>query len=151
MIRFQIDRTIARPRAEVFERLADIGAYGGWLPRSIIFRGARLTTPESVPGHDVAYHETTPIGTFSGRIVEFEPPETIAFVTPMILMGRCVFESRPRYVLEEAGDATVVHHVAEGQFHGPWRLLEPAGRRLARYERTRVMDELVKSFQTALH
>jgi uncharacterized protein YndB with AHSA1/START domain len=149
MIRFQVDRTIARPRAEVFERLADVGAYSSWLPRSIIFRGGWFATPDSNPGSGVAYDEKTPLGTFSGRIVEFEPPEIVTFVTPMILMGRRVFESRPRYVLRETDRATVVHHFAEGEFYGPWRLLEPAGLRLARYERTRIMDELAKSFQTA--
>ena len=74
MITFQVARTIARPRAEVFERLAAVGAYGSWLPRSIIFRGGWFATPDSNPGNGVAYDEKTPLGTFSGRIVEFEPP-----------------------------------------------------------------------------
>jgi uncharacterized protein YndB with AHSA1/START domain len=146
MIRFQIDRTIPRPRQEVFDRLAEIGAYGAWLPPSVIFRGARFRTPGSVPDVDVAYAEHTPLGTFAGRIVEFDPPRAIAFATPMVLLGRRVFESRPRYVLEHTGAATVVHHFAEGEFLGSWRVFEPAGRRLARYERTRVMDALVRSF-----
>lgn len=149
MINFQVRRIIERPRTEVFARLANIGAYDSWLPRSIIFRGGSLRTPGSVPAEHTVYAERTPIGTFSGEIVEFEPPEKIAFVTPMILMGRRVFESRPRYVLEATDSATIVHHFAEGEFFGPGRMFEPAGQRLARYERTRVMDELVASFETA--
>ena len=127
MITFQVDRTIARPRAEVFERLADVGAYGSWLPRSILFRGGWFATPDSNPGSGVAYDEKTPLGTFSGKIVEFEPPETIAFVTPMILMGRRVFESRPRYVLCETDHATVVHHFAEASSTGRGGCSSPLG------------------------
>lgn len=146
MITFRVERTIARPRAEVFARLADVDAYRSWLPTSVIFRGGAFTAPGTNPRRNVAYVEKTPLGSFPGRIVAYEPPAMIALQTPMILMGRCVFESRPRYVLDEADGATVVHHFAEGEFYGPWRVFEPGGRRLARYERTRIMDALTRSF-----
>lgn len=147
MIQFLVEQQIERPREEVFRRLADIDAYSDWLPNSVIFRGGELERGSEVR-LGTRYQEKTPIGTFWGEIVEYQPPAVIAFRTPMTLMGRGpVFESRPKYVLESTHAGTIVHHYAEGEFFGGWQMFEFAGRRLAHYERNRTVDALAGSFE----
>lgn len=131
----------------MFERLADIDGYGAWLPDSVIFRGGELSDPDSDIRVGTSYLEKTTLGTFLGEVTAYEPPATIAFLTPMKLVGSRVFESRPRYELEETEQGTLVHHFAEGEFFGGWQIFEFAARRLAMHERTRTVDALAESFK----
>ena len=149
MIRFEITRLIERPREEVFARLANIDGYNEWLSHSRIFRGTTVRAGANPIGPGTRFEDQTPVGVFEGEILEYVPPQRIAFRQILSWMGGPVFESRPAYLLGSSHAGTDVLHVAEGEVFGAYRLIEPYVRQLAVEERTRTLDALEQSFQVS--
>jgi hypothetical protein len=56
-------------------------------------------------------------------------------------------EARPQFFLEEAGDTTMLHHVAEGDLFGMMRLMKPVAALMARSERSRTVASLRRSLE----
>lgn len=145
VVRFESQSVIRRPVHEVFDRLADLPAYQGWMHRSGLFRRCVLTSQGPVRA-GTTYVDSTRMGRFAGEVTEFAPPTRIAFRETLSWFGSPVSQARPEYVLEGDENATVVHHVAVGELYGVMRLFKPAAGWMANRERSRTLDSLARSF-----
>ena len=117
---FQLEMTVTRPRAEVFDYLADVRNTPAWY--SAIRSAEQLDG--TAPGPRAAYRisRQLPGGTTEDivRTLEFDPPRVFAFGTDS---GRTPF--RYRYSLEGDEAATTVHLDAAIELSGPASLLGP--------------------------
>ena len=57
-------------------------------------------------------------------------------------------EARPEYSLEADQEATIVHHVAQGELFGWMRLMKPVAALLAKSERARTLRSLKRSLES---
>ena len=146
IVRFESRTVIQRPVSEVFERLADLPGYRGWMHRPGLFRGCRLTSELPVR-RGTTYADSTRMGTFDGEVTEFVSPTRIAFRETLRWFGSDLMEARPVYILEADRDRTIVHHVAEGELFGMMRLMKPVAALLARSERARTVESLRRSLE----
>jgi uncharacterized protein YndB with AHSA1/START domain len=146
-VRYEARTTIDRPIGDVFARLADLGDYRSWMHRTGLFRRSGQTSDGPV-GAGTAYFDATRMGTFRGRITDYEPPSRLGFRETLRLFGSEVMEARPAYFLEADCDSTIVHHVAEGELFGLMRVMKPMAALLARSERTRTVESLRRSLES---
>jgi len=145
-VRHESRTVIRRPVGVVFERLADLQGYGRWMHRTGLFRRCGLTSENPVR-LGTTYFDATWMGTFEGEVTEFVAPSRIAFREELRWFGSPATRARPEYVLEEDGDATVVHHVAVGELVGWARIMKPAAALMAKVERTRTLRSLRRSLE----
>ena len=148
IVRFESHTVIQRPVSEVFERLADLPGYGGWMHRTGLFRGCRLTSELPIR-QGTTYVDSTRMGAFDGEVTEFVPSTRIAFRETLRWFGSPMTEARPEYSLEGDGSATAVHHVAVGELYGWMRFMKPAAALLANLERSRTLRSLKRSLESA--
>ncbi len=146
-VRYETRTTIDRPIGDVFARLADIDGYRTWMHRTGLFRRSG-ETPDGPRGPETTYFDATRMGTFRGRITDYQPPSRIGFSETLRWFGSDVMEARPEYLLEADRDTTIVHHVAEGELFGLMRLMKPVAALLARSERTRTVKSLRRSLES---
>lgn len=146
-VRYETRTTIDRPIGDVFARLADLDGYRTWMHRAGLFRRSGQTS-DGPQGPGTPYFDATRMGTFRGRITDYEPPSRIGFRETLRLFGFDVMEARPEYFLEADEDSTVVHHIAEGELFGLMRLMKPVAALLARSERTRTIKSLRRSLES---
>jgi len=146
-VRYEARTTIDRPISDVFARLADLDGYRTWMRRTGLFRRSGRTSDGPV-GLGTGYFDATRMGTFHGRVSDYEPPARIGFRETLHLFGSDLMEARPEYVLEADGGTTIVHHVAEGELFGPMRLMKPVAALLARSERARTIESLRRSLES---
>ena len=90
---------IQRPISEVFERLADLPGYGGWMHRTGLFRECSLTSEVPIR-QGTTYVDSTRMGRFDGEVIEFVPPTRIAFRETLRWFGSPMTQARPEYTLE---------------------------------------------------
>ena len=148
-IRFESRTRIGRPTSVVFDRLADLPSYQGWMHRTGLFRRCGLVSEGPVQS-GTEYFDATRMGTFNGRVTAFQPPSRIAFVETLRLFGSDVMEARPEFSLEKDDlDGTLLHHVAEGRLFGIMRLMKPFAALMAKAERTRTVESLRRSLERA--
>lgn len=143
-VRFESRTVIQRPISEVFELLADLPGYGGWMHRTGLFRGCRLTSEIPIR-KGTTYVDSTRMGAFDGEVTEFAAPTRIAFRETLHWFGSPMTQARPEYFLEEKETATVVHHVAVGELYGWMRFMKPAAAWMANRERSRTLNSLKRS------
>ncbi len=146
-VRYETRATVHRPIGQVFARLADVDGYGAWMRRTGLFRRSAGTSNGPL-GLGSTYVDATRMGTFHGRVSEFDPPARIGFQETLHWFGSDLMEARPAYVLEEDGDTTIVHHVAEGELFGVMRLMKPVAAWMARGERARTLESLRRSLES---
>jgi uncharacterized protein YndB with AHSA1/START domain len=146
-VRYETRTTIDRPVGEVFARLVDLDGYRTWMHRTGLFRRSGQTS-DGVPGPGTTYFDATRMGTFRGRITEYQAPSRIAFREKLRMFGSDLMEARPEYLLEADGKRTVVRHVAEGDLFGPMRLMKPVAELMARSERSRTLNSLRRSLES---
>lgn len=144
MIAFQMDRVIERPIEAVFDRLADIDGYRDWMSRDGLF-GDSEQISEGPIDVGTEFYDISSLGRLRGEVTDFERSRRLGFRQVLRRKGTPIFESRPSYVLEPTAEGTTVHHHAEAEFHGLFKILEPVGYFVARRERTRVLDSLERS------
>jgi uncharacterized protein YndB with AHSA1/START domain len=145
-IRYETRTTIDRPISEVFARLADMDGYRRWMHHTGLFRRAGQTSGGPL-GLGSAYFDATRMGTFRGEVTDYEPPSRIGFRETLRWFGSDLMEARPQFFLEEAGDTTMLHHVAEGDLFGMMRLMKPVAALMARSERSRTVASLRRSLE----
>lgn len=146
MIHIEIDALIDRPMEEVFDRLADLNGYNAWMPRSGLFRESEQTSGERV-GLGTTFRDRINYGEAIGEIVDFRRPRSVGFRQTVKLFGLPCLESRPRYTLEEEG-RTRVHHVAEGNCRGVFKIFEGAFAKIAESERRKTLIGLKRSLES---
>ncbi|MEW1955325.1 SRPBCC family protein [Terrabacter sp. NPDC080008] len=154
VVRFESRTIVRRPASEVFACLADLPGYGTWMHRDGVFGRVELTSPAPV-GCGTTYVDRTRMGPFVGEVTEHVPSSRVAFRETLSWFGRPLMQARPGYVLEALADdlahgpadggATVVHHVAEAELHGPMRLFRPVVAWMATRERTRTLASLERA------
>ena len=144
IVRFESHTVVQRPVSEVFERLADLPDYRGWMHRTGLFRRCSLTS-EAPIRQGTTYVDSTRMGTFDGEVTEFVPPTRIAFRETLRWFGSPMTQARPEYSLEGDETSTVVHHVAVGELYGWMRFMKPAAAWMAKTERTRTLKSLTRS------
>jgi uncharacterized protein YndB with AHSA1/START domain len=145
-VRFESEVVIQRPVREVFERLADLPGYRGWMHRTGMFR--RCSTTSSAPvGKGTTYVDATRMGTFEGEVTEYDAPTRIAFSETLVWFGHPMTRAQPQYFLEGSEDTTIVHHVAVGELFGWMRFVKPAAAVMANLERSRTLKSLKRSFE----
>ena len=146
-VRFESRTVIRRPIDVVFERLADVPGYGRWMHRTGLFRRCGLTS-EGPVREGTTYFDATRMGTFDGEVTEFAAPSRLAFRETLRWFGSQMTQARPEYFLEVDEDATVVHHIADGELFGWMRFMKPAAALMARVERTRTLNSLKRSLES---
>ena len=72
IVRFESRTVIQGPVSEVFERLADLAGYGGWMHRTGLFRECSLTSEVPVR-RGTTYVDSTRMGTFDGEVTVHLP------------------------------------------------------------------------------
>jgi len=100
-------------------------------------------------GEGTTFLDTIKRGVARGEVVEYQKPTRVAFRQTVHLLGMRVLESRPRYELSESNGKTHVHHVAEGNGIGVFRLVEAFFKPVARAERERTVRALKLSLEHA--
>lgn len=148
IVRFESQAEIQRPVSEVFARLADLPGYRQWMHRTGLFRTCEFTSANPVR-EGSTYVDSTWMGTFAGEVTEFVPPTRIAFRETLRWFGSPMTQARPAYVLEGDENTTLVHHVAVGELYGWMRFMKPVAAWLANLERSRTLDSLKRSFESA--
>lgn len=147
IVRYEAQTAIQRPITEVFQRLADLPGYEGWMHRTGLFRRCLLTS--ELPVHaGTTYVDSTRMGAFEGEVTEFEPPTRIAFKETLRWFGSPMTQARPAYRLEGDENATIIHHVAEGVLYGWMRIMRPAAAWLANRERSSTLNSLKRSLES---
>lgn len=144
VVRVERQVTIARAITDVFDRLADLGAYSDWMPRTGLFGSCQPTDDGATP----SYRDSSRIGPWRGDIVVLDRPTRIAFRQTLRWFGRDVMEARPTYLLESDRGATTVLHVAEGELFGMFRVLKPVTALLAKRERRLTVEALRSSLES---
>lgn len=147
VVRYESEVVIQRPVTEVFQRLADLSGYAGWMHRRGLFRGCRVTSELPVR-MGTTYVDLTRMGPFTGHVTEFETPTRIAFSETLHWFGTVMSQARPAYTLVGDGDITRIHHVAEGQLYGVMRLMKPVAAWMANRERSSTLRSLKRSFES---
>jgi uncharacterized protein YndB with AHSA1/START domain len=147
IVRYESKVVVRRPVGEVFERLADLPGYGGWMHRTGLFRRCRLTSEPPVRS-GTTYVDSTWMGPFQGHVTEFERPTRISFTETLRWFGSAMSEARPAYTLEGDGDMTSVHHVAEGQLYGVMKVMKPVASWMANRERASTLRSLKRSLES---
>jgi len=147
MIRVEINETVDRPIEEVFEKLVDIPSYPDWMPDDGLLVTCSKDS-EGPVGQGTTYTDRTRVGTVRGEVVEFDRPSRVVFHYTARVLGRTALEGWPGYTLERDDEGgTRIHHHAEARLYGPFKLLRPLVRRVARGERQRTMDALVAALE----
>jgi uncharacterized protein YndB with AHSA1/START domain len=149
VVRFELERRVDAPPAEVFARLADITAYDQWMPRKGSIRRRSQLTSAGDPAVGTTYVDHTLFGPTPGEITELDAPRTLTYHWwDRSRSNRLNLEGWPAYTLEPAADgATLVRHQVTMHTHGIYRLATPVLRRIAVRERTTTMDALRTSFE----
>jgi len=148
-VELQLERRIRAPIAEVFARLSDIEGHNEWMPRKgSIRRHSRLTSsgPSRV---GTTYEDVTVMGRIPGEIVELDPPRRLGYHWwDSTSSGKVKTEGWPGYTLEAVDHReTLVRHGVRLRANGIWGLATPVLKRVARRERTAVLDALEASFE----
>jgi uncharacterized protein YndB with AHSA1/START domain len=146
MIRVELDIIIARPIDAVFGRLTDLSDYSRWMPTVGMFISSGQTS-EGLVGMGTTYYDRGWMGTFLGEIAEFHAPTRVAFRQTLRWLGVTVMEARPKYELVSTQSGTRVHHTAEGQLFGIFKIMKPVVAWMARAERSRTVRALKKSLE----
>ena len=72
-VRFESEVVIQRPVREVFERLADLPGYRGWMHRTWMFRRCSTTSDTPVDKGNT-YVDATRMGRFEGEVTAYDAP-----------------------------------------------------------------------------
>lgn len=149
MIVINLKTTINQPVEDVFDRLVDINSYPEWLPKSRVFLDSHLTSDGPI-GPVTTFIDKTRYGIYHGVIDEFERPAKVTFRMRLRWFSLNVMESRPGYSLQEVEGETHLHHHAEGELFGIFKIMEPFVAVIAREERTRTVELLQSSLESKI-
>jgi uncharacterized protein YndB with AHSA1/START domain len=147
MVRVELDTVIKKSPEEVFERLTDISGYSKWMPKSGVFKKSQQTSKGPI-GKGTTYVDVGRMGKWQGEITDFEKPKRVDYLETVRWFGLRVMQSRALYQLEPAEGTSKLHHVAEGQLYGIFKLMQPMAAVIARGERRRTVEALKRSLES---
>jgi uncharacterized protein YndB with AHSA1/START domain len=146
-VRVEIDEIIERPVEQAFERATDLSHYEDWMPRNGVFKKCSQVSDGPIgPGTALVDHGR--MGTFRGEVAEFHKPSRMVFDERLRWFGIPVVDAHLQYEFTAVSQGTAVHHVAESQFHGLFRLMRPFVAVIGRGERRRTVSALKRSLES---
>jgi uncharacterized protein YndB with AHSA1/START domain len=146
-VRVEIDEVIARPIEQVFERATDLSQYADWMPHTGVFRKCSDVS-EGPVRLGTTYLDQGRMGSFRGEISEFERPSRVVYKETLRWFGTPVVVGRIEYEFSPDPRGTAVHHVAESELHGIFRLMRPMVAVIGRGERQRTVTALKRSLES---
>jgi uncharacterized protein YndB with AHSA1/START domain len=146
-VRVEIDEVIARPIEQVFERATDLSQYADWMPHTGVFRKCSDIS-EGPVRLGTTYLDQGRMGSFRGEISEFERPSRVVYKETLRWFGTPVVVGRIEYEFSPDPRGTAVHHVAESELHGIFRLMRPMVAVIGRGERQRTVTALKRSLES---
>ena len=145
-VRVEIDEVIARPIEQVFERASDLSQYADWMPHTGVFRTCSDIS-EGPVRLGTTYLDRGRMGSFHGVVSEFERPSRVTYKETLRWFGSPVVVGRIEYALSPDPRGTAVHHVAESELRGIFRLMRPMVAVIGRGERQRTVAALKRSLE----
>ena len=88
------------------------------------------------------------MGSFHGEVSEFERPSSVVYKETLRWFGTPVVVGRIEYKFSPDPRGTAVHHVAESELHGIFRLMRPMVAVIGRGERRRTVTALKRSLES---
>jgi uncharacterized protein YndB with AHSA1/START domain len=145
----RLDQRISAPAERAFDQATDLEAFNDWMPVNGVFKHIEHVSPGPV-GPGTTYVDRGRMGSFKGEVIEYELPAHVKYHEKLRWLGLPVTDAWMTYDFERAPGGTIVHHVAESEFHGMFRLFGPSlARRIAPGERRRTLDALQRSVESA--
>jgi uncharacterized protein YndB with AHSA1/START domain len=146
-VRVEIDEIIECPVERAFERATDLSHYADWMPHGGVFkRSSQLSDGPVGPG--TKYIDQGRLGRFRGGVAEFQKPSRVVFDERLRWFGARAIEARIEYEFRAVPQGTALHHVAESELHGLFRLMRPMVARVGRSERERTVNALKRSLES---
>lgn len=120
----RVSSVIARPPADVFALIADIGHYGRWLsPSGVYTETANISDDPIRVGTTYVDHTTFEL---RGEVLSFEPPTLIVFHQATV---KPRLDAHIRYDLEPVAAGTSLTRTTTLTFAGMLRLIAPLAAR----------------------
>jgi uncharacterized protein YndB with AHSA1/START domain len=148
-VRVEIDEVIARPIEQVFERATDLAHYAEWMPHTGVFRNCSNISERPVR-LGTTYLDQGRMGSFRGEVSDFERPSRVVYQETLRWFGALVVVVRIEYKFSPDPQGTAVHHVAESELHGIFRLMRPMVAVIGRGERRRTVAAMKRSLESAI-
>jgi hypothetical protein len=145
-VRVEIDEIIECPVEQAFERAIDLSHYEDWMPHNGIFKKSAPVSRGPI-GVGTEYVDQGRMGTFRGDVAEFQKPTRVVFNERLRWFGAPAVEAHLRYEFRAVPEGTAVHHVAESELHGVFRLMRPVVAVVGRGERRRTVSALKRSLE----
>ena len=145
-ITVEMNEVIACPVGQAFVRATDLDHYEDWMPRSGVFRSSRQTSAGPMAA-GTTFIDRGRMGTFAGDVVEFAPPSRVVYRERLRWLGRPVLEARIRYEFRATPGGTAVHHVAESELRGFFRIMRPMVKMIGPGERKRTLGGLKRALE----
>jgi uncharacterized protein YndB with AHSA1/START domain len=146
-VRVEREEIIARPPEQTFERATDLAHYADWMPRTGIFKSCSHISDDPVR-LGTTYIDRGRMGAFQGEVVEFERPSRVVYREMLHWFGALVVVVRLSYEFSPVARGTALHHVAESELHGVFRLMLPMVALIGRGERRRTTRALKDSLES---
>jgi uncharacterized protein YndB with AHSA1/START domain len=146
-VRVEVDEIIERPVEKVFERATDLPGYADWMPHTGVFKNASQIS-EGPLALGTQYLDQGRMGKFRGEVVEFQEPSRVVFSEKLRWFGAPVVDTRLHYEFRAVPQGTALHHVAESDLHGLFRLMKPMVGVIGRGERARTVKALKRSLES---
>jgi uncharacterized protein YndB with AHSA1/START domain len=147
-VTIDIDEVIARPVQQVFEQATDLAHFSDWMPGRDIFKQCSHISEQPIR-LGTTYSDEGWMGTFDGKVIEYERPARVVYEETLRWLGRTVFVARLTYTFSPTQNGTLVHHAGESKLYGVFGLMRPGVARIARGERRRTMEALKSSLEAA--
>jgi uncharacterized protein YndB with AHSA1/START domain len=141
----RLDQRIDAPVERAFDQATDLEAFNDWMPSGGVFKHIERLSPGPV-GPGTTYVDRGRMGAFRGEVVEYQRPTHVKYHEVLRWLGIPVTDAWMTYDFERTSDGTIVHHEAQSEFHGLFRLIGPSlARRVAPAERRRTVEALRRS------
>jgi uncharacterized protein YndB with AHSA1/START domain len=145
-VRVEMDEVVVCSVPRAFARATDLDHFEDWMPRNGIFRSCRQTSAGPMAAGTI-FTDRGRMGSFDGDVIEFQSPSRVVYRERLRWFGRQVMEARISYEFRDAPAGTAIHHVAESELYGIFRLMRPMVKLIGPGERRRTLVGLKRSLE----